>query len=75
MFQQGALSTNTPFGGSRTTATNSKDFEVVSPPSDSISSLAFSPAALQKNFLVAGSWDNNVGSFAYYIFCSFLGHD
>lgn len=37
-----------------------KDFEVVSPPDDSISSLAFSPATLPQNFLIAGSWDNQV---------------
>lgn len=37
-----------------------KDFEVVSPPEDSIASLAFSPSALQQNFLVAGSWDCNL---------------
>ncbi|KAJ1519677.1 hypothetical protein ONE63_004941 [Megalurothrips usitatus] len=60
MFQQSALGTSTAFGGPRTTASNPKGFEVVSPPEDSISSLAFSPAALQQNFLVAGSWDNNV---------------
>lgn len=34
-----------------------KDFEVPSPPSDSVSCLAFSPVA---NLLVAGSWDNQV---------------
>ncbi|KAG0417882.1 hypothetical protein HPB47_005286 [Ixodes persulcatus] len=37
-----------------------KDFEVVSPPDDSISSLAFSPASLPQNFLIAGSWDNQI---------------
>lgn len=37
-----------------------QDFEVVSPPDDSISSLAFSPASIPQNFLVAGSWDCNV---------------
>ncbi|XP_018334109.2 mRNA export factor isoform X2 [Agrilus planipennis] len=37
-----------------------KDFEVTSPPDDSISSLAFSPATIHQNFLIAGSWDNNV---------------
>ncbi|ENN80115.1 protein Rae1 [Dendroctonus ponderosae] len=36
------------------------DYEVVQPPDDSISSLAFSPAAIPQTFLVAGSWDNNV---------------
>ncbi len=34
-----------------------KDTEVASPPSDSISSLSFSPAA---NYLIATSWDNQV---------------
>lgn len=37
-----------------------KDFEVTQPPDDSISALAFSPAAMQQNFLIAGSWDNTV---------------
>jgi len=34
-----------------------KDIEVAQPPTDGISSLAFSPKA---NYLVAGSWDNQV---------------
>ena len=34
-----------------------KDFEVQQPPDDSISKIAFSPNA---NYLIAGSWDNNV---------------
>ncbi|KAK8645822.1 hypothetical protein V6N13_119633 [Hibiscus sabdariffa] len=34
-----------------------KSFEVAQPPSDSVSSLAFSPKA---NFLIATSWDNQV---------------
>lgn len=42
------------------TANPMKDFEVTSAPDDSISALAFSPATLPQNFLVAGSWDNNV---------------
>lgn len=37
-----------------------KDIEVNSPPDDSISGLAFSPPALQQNFLVSGSWDNQI---------------
>ncbi|CAG9764930.1 unnamed protein product [Ceutorhynchus assimilis] len=49
--------------GANTAVTNTnpmKDYEVVQPPDDSISSLAFSPAAIPQNFLIAGSWDNNV---------------
>jgi hypothetical protein len=42
-----------------------KDFEVTSPPDDSISSLAFSPTTVQQNFLIAGSWDNNVSECRY----------
>lgn len=37
-----------------------KDYEVIQPPDDSISSMAFSPAILPQNFLIASSWDNNV---------------
>lgn len=37
-----------------------KDYEVTSPPDDSVSSLAFSPGVLPSTFLIAGSWDNNV---------------
>lgn len=39
-----------------------KDHEVMSPPADSISALKFSPNSnsLQKNFLLAGSWDSTV---------------
>lgn len=34
-----------------------KDIEVADPPTDSISSVAFSPTA---DYLAVGSWDNNV---------------
>ena len=43
-----------------TTANPMKDFEVVSPPDDTVSCMAFSPATIPQNFLIAGSWDNNV---------------
>ncbi|KDQ59327.1 hypothetical protein JAAARDRAFT_34068 [Jaapia argillacea MUCL 33604] len=42
---------------STTAAAADKDIEVADPPSDSISSLAFSSAA---DYLAVGSWDNNV---------------
>lgn len=52
---------STALGNTTTSSSNPmKDFEVVSPPDDSVSSLAFSPATLPQNFLVAGSWDYNV---------------
>ncbi|KAH9902857.1 Poly(A)+ RNA export protein [Cubamyces lactineus] len=38
-------------------AAGDKDIEVADPPTDSISSLAFSPTA---DYLAVGSWDNNV---------------
>ncbi|CAL1716809.1 unnamed protein product [Somion occarium] len=38
-------------------AATEKDIEVADPPTDSISSLAFSP---QADYLAVGSWDNNV---------------
>lgn len=62
MFNTGGINAGGTFGGT-VTSTNAnpmKDFEVTSPPDDSISCLAFSPGTLQQNFLIAGSWDNNV---------------
>ena len=47
-------STSTTLGS--TTAVE-KDIEVADPPTDSISSIAFSPTA---DYLAVGSWDNNV---------------
>ncbi|KAL5243779.1 hypothetical protein ACI65C_011189 [Semiaphis heraclei] len=41
-------------------ANPNNDFEVVSPPGDTVTAMEFSPAASQKTFLVAGSWDNTV---------------
>lgn len=55
MFNQGTALATAP-----NPSNPMKDFEVASPPDDSISSLAFSPASIQQNFLVAGSWDCNV---------------
>lgn len=61
MFNQSPLGTATSFGSSTPTSVNPmRDFEVISPPDDSVSCLAFSPAAIPQNFLIAGSWDNNV---------------
>lgn len=62
MFTGGGLNTSSSFGATVTpsSANPMKDFEVSSPPDDSISSLAFSPSTLPQNFLIAGSWDNNV---------------
>jgi hypothetical protein len=51
------------FGGTNTTATpqtGPRDFEVNSPPDDSISCMQFSPATVPQIFLIAGSWDNQV---------------
>jgi mRNA export factor len=41
-------------------ANPNKDFEVTQPPDDTVSVLEFSPATMQQNFLIAGSWDNSV---------------
>lgn len=62
MFNQSGLSNVSAFGSTSTpsSANPMKDFEVTSPPDDSVSSLAFSPSALPQNFLIAGSWDCNV---------------
>ena len=38
-----------------------KAFEVVQSPDDTVTCMAFSPASVtQANYLIAGSWDNNV---------------
>lgn len=42
------------------TPMTSVDIEVTQPPDDSISALAFSPASLTQNYLIAGSWENSV---------------
>lgn len=51
------------FGRASATTTTAvltnKDVELVDPPPDSISSIAFSPVA---DFLAVGSWDNSVGA-------------
>lgn len=62
MFSNAGLNTSGTFGSNITPASANpmKDFEVTSPPDDSVSSLAFSPATLPQNYLVAGSWDNHV---------------
>ncbi|KAJ8033266.1 mRNA export factor [Holothuria leucospilota] len=56
-FQFGNTQSTGLFG---TQNQKSKDIEVTSPPDDSISSIAFSPASVPLTFLVAGSWDNKV---------------
>jgi mRNA export factor len=48
---------STSGGANVTTATADKDIEVADPPTDSISSISFSPAA---DYMAVGSWDNNV---------------
>lgn len=44
-----------------------RDFEVTSPPDDSVSCLQFSPPTIPQIFLIAGSWDNNVIIHSLYI--------
>lgn len=67
MFNQSTLGASSSFGATNTpsSANPMKDFEVTSPPDDSVSSLAFSPATIPQNFLIAGSWDNNVSQLNY----------
>ncbi|XP_039971400.1 mRNA export factor isoform X1 [Xiphias gladius] len=49
------------FGSTTTDSHNPmKDVEVTSPPDDSISCLAFSPPTMPGNFLIGGSWANDV---------------
>jgi len=57
----GATSGQSSFSSAATAPTNpNKDYEVANPADDSISALAFSPASIQQNFLVSGSWDNSM---------------
>ena len=51
---------STPAAQPQTNYNPMKDFEIVSPPDDSVSCMAFSPGTIPNNFLIAGSWDNNV---------------
>lgn len=39
-----------------------QDIEVTSSPDDSIGCLSFNPPTLQGNFLIAGSWANDVSA-------------
>ena len=54
MFNQSTLGTSSSFGTTSTpsSANPMKDFEVTSPPDDSVSALAFSPATIPQNFLI-----------------------
>ncbi|UYV80083.1 RAE1 [Cordylochernes scorpioides] len=57
----GTTSGTTAFGAVAAGGHNpNKDFEVCNPPEDSVSSLAFSPAAGLPTLLVAGSWDSSI---------------
>lgn len=62
LSNNGAFSFNNSFAGNSTTTIHNpqKDFEVASPPDDAVSGLAFSPPSLSQNFLVSGSWDNQL---------------
>jgi len=40
--------------------TQKRDMEVTSPPDDSVSAMAFSPACVPTTLLIASSWDSNV---------------
>lgn len=62
MFGTSALGTAPGFGAPVQAAPVNpmKDFEVASPPEDTVSAMEFSPATLQQNFLIAGSWDSSV---------------
>lgn len=62
MFGQSSLGGGITFGSVAATSPTNRmnDFEVVSPPDDSVSALKFSPATLQQNYLIAGSWDSSV---------------
>ena len=62
MFGQNTLfsqTNNNSFVGT-TQGNPNKDSEVPGAPDDTIAGLAFSPANLSQNFLVSGSWDNQI---------------
>lgn len=61
MFGTSTLGTPSAFGATQSTSTNPmKDFEVASPPDDTVSAMEFSPATISQNFLIAISWDSSV---------------
>lgn len=61
MFGSSGLNTSSTFGNVQAAPVNPmKDFEVASPPDDTVSAMEFSPATISQNYLVAGSWDNSV---------------
>ena len=63
MFGQAKLGTTSAFAATAgTTAPTNRmnDFEVVSPPEDSVSAMEFSPGTVQQTYLIAGSWDSCV---------------
>lgn len=62
MFGASTLGATPGFGAPVAAASMNpmKDFDVASPPEDSVSAMEFSPASMQQNFLIAGSWDSSV---------------
>jgi len=61
LFGSNSNTTNNKFSTKATGSHNPMhDVEVSSPPDDSISSIEFGPSGMQGNFLIAGSWANDV---------------
>lgn len=60
MFGSTQFGQNNSTFGTPSTSAVVKDYEVTSPPDDSISAMEFSPATIQQNYLVASSWDFTV---------------
>lgn len=63
MFGAQTMGATNAFGAPTQVTSNPnpmKDFEVTSPPDDTVSAMEFSPSTLQQNFLIAGSWDSSV---------------
>lgn len=72
MFGSSQLNTSSTFGNVQTATVNPmKDFEVASPPDDTVSAMEFSPATIPQNFLVAGSWDSSVCHCERKMLCGF----
>lgn len=63
----GSATTAMGIGGTTSTSSTPQqpDFEINSPPSDTVQALKFSPKTVPQDFLASGSWDNLVFVFGF----------